>query len=57
MTGYYRILQKYQIYQATLNIYLGVLGKEEEVNVKEESLIYLLDEELVSKVDPKENSD
>jgi len=35
------------MYQITLNTYLGVLGKEEEVDVKEESLIYLLDEELV----------
>lgn len=47
MAEYYRVLQKYQIYQVTLNIYLGVLEKEEKVDVKEYSLIHLLNEELV----------
>lgn len=37
------------MYQIALNSYLRVLGKKEEVDVSKESLIYLLDEELVGK--------
>lgn len=35
------------MYQVTLNIYFGILGNEEKEDVREESLLYLLDEELV----------